>query len=136
MLQATYKSEYTNANGVQMFVYTINGPKEELAEYEESKGAFLKHCDKTGMPLYFTKFSSPDGELKVSSKGNWFIDISAQQREIANAKALGIDVEKIVAEAMLAKLGLNMPSSTPAPQATSEEEVPFEADESSDVSDL
>lgn len=136
MLQATYKSEYTNASGVQMFVYTINGPKEELAEYEESKGEFLKHCDKTGMPLYFTKFSSPDGELKLSSKGNWFIDISAQQREIANAKALGIDVEKIVADAILTKLNLSMPSSTPAPQATSEEEVPFEADESSDVSDL
>ena len=135
MLQATYKSEYVNSSDVKMFVYTINGTAKELEEYETSKGEYLKHCDKTGLPLYFTKYSSPDGPLKLSSKGNWFIDNSEQQRKIANARALGIDVEKAIGQALVADLGFKMPSSEPAvtPQI---EEAPFDTDDSSDVSDL
>ena len=134
-LHAKYKSEYTNANSVKMFVYTINGTKEELAEYETSKGEYLRHCDKTQLPLYITKFSAPDGPFKLSSKGNWFIDNSEQQRKIAHARALGIDVEKIMAEAFLKDVGYSVPSSKPAPEAKVEEEAPFDTDDS-DISDL
>ena len=132
MLNAKFKDTYTNGNGNLMYIYTISGDATELKAYEDFKGEYLRHCDKTGLPLFYTKFASLDGEFKKSEKGNYYIDNSQMQKDIAVMKNLGLDPTEIFAKKF------NLGNSSPAPQtqasAPQAETPPFDADE--DAGDL
>ena len=80
-----------------MNVFRISGSKEELQEYEEYKGSFLRHCDTTGLPLYYTQFNKGNGPLRISDKsGNYYIDDSATKNVVSKFRAMGLDPEKMM----------------------------------------
>ena len=135
-LFAEWKDSYPLESGETMNIYRISGSQEEISKYEEYKGTFLRHCDQTGLPLYYTKYFKGNGPLCLSEKGSYYIDDSAQQKIINKYRSMGLDPEKMLAQAFNEEL---KKASRPQQQVqdTSEEEVPWkEEDESSDLGDM
>ena len=115
-LFAEWKDSYPLESGETMNVYRISGSQEELQAYEEYKGTFLRHCDQTGLPLYYTKYFKGNGPLCLSDKGNYYIDDSAQQRIINKYRSMGLDPEKMLAQAFNDELKrASRPQSKPEP---------------------
>jgi hypothetical protein len=49
--------------------------------------------------LYYTKYFKGNGPLCLSEKGSYYIDDSAQQKIINKYRSMGLDPEKMLAQA-------------------------------------
>ena len=137
-LFAEWKDSYPLETGETMNIYRISGSAEEISKYEEYKGTFLRHCDTTGLPLYYTKYFKGNGPLCLSEKGSYYIDDSAQQKIINKYRSMGLDPEKMLAQAFneeLKRASRPQPQA-PLPDTSEEEEVPWEEGGASDLGDM
>lgn len=82
MLTIAYSRDYVSKKGNTTFVYTVDGSKEELANYKKAQGKFYREADgkgaePAGTPLYFTtRYVGEQGKLVISNSGNVVADMS------------------------------------------------------------
>jgi hypothetical protein len=136
-LFAEWKDSYPlSESGETMNIYKISGSPEDIKAYEEYKGTFIRHCDQTGLPLYYTKYFKGNGPVCISDKGSYYIDDSAQQKIINKYRSMGLDPEKMLAQSFNEELKRASRPQHQAPQDTSEEEeVPWKEDDA-DLGDM
>lgn len=122
-LKAKYERSYkkTNVNGVAItvYVYSVTGSKEEMAEYAEVQGTYLTVDKETGKTLWFaTKPIGKTGTLGITTANeNGERRVYADMSELEMASAMANQFPGAVGNA-IAKAAINKLYGTTATTAT------------------
>ena len=105
-LQRSYKKVAKNGLPVTVFVYTVAGTEEQLAQYKAAVGDDFYRETETGEPLYFTtRCAGNSGTLLFTAKGNVVVDMSQFDQADSLAKQyggnLGMELAKAAAEKLM-----------------------------------
>ena len=136
-LFAEWKDSFPlSESGETMNIYRVSGSPEDIKAYEEYKGTFIRHCDQTGLPLYYTKYFKGNGPVCISDKGSYYIDDSAQQKIINKYRSMGLDPEKMLAASFNEELKrASKPQQSNIDKAFQEEAINEAAEESAPWND-
>jgi hypothetical protein len=132
-MKASYLRQYVKAEtGNTVYVYTVDGTPEELAQYKSVQGSNYIEDRETGSVLWFTtKFAMNKCTLMFNQDGTKvFADMSEIDRlaSLANQTggAVGEALAQQVASMILGKAGANVP--TPQAQPAQQEPEQFSED--------
>lgn len=97
----TLISQYRKrGTGNMTFVYAVEGSEEQLKKYKTHKGENFRELKedeagfKKGTPLFYsTRYIGKKGELMETSKGDWVIDTTEQDKLINMTAQCGGNVE-------------------------------------------
>lgn len=94
------------SSGNNVFVYTVTGTEEQLAQYKEIQKENYVEDDKTGKPLWFsTRYYGDNIDLVITAKGNVVPDTSEFDKAASLASQyggnLGTEIAKIAAGNLL-----------------------------------
>lgn len=124
-MKATYLRQYVKAEtGNTVYVYTVDGTPDELAQFKSVQGSNYTEDRDTGSVLWFTtKFAMNKCTLMFNQdRTKVFADMSEIDRltNLANQTGgvVGAELAKAVASMILGKAGANIsaPQAQPAPQ--------------------
>jgi hypothetical protein len=111
-LTATYSTNYPKVqkNGKlgTVFVYTVSGDAEELADYQASQGDYFRTSD-DGEPLFFTGYPAANDvcsmrkNLSGKNAGRWDLDTADFRKDRAIVEMAGGNLGQAIAEAKVAK---------------------------------
>ena len=74
---SNYKKADNNGGYRNVFVYTVNGSQQEIAEYQETQGVNYREND-NGQPLFFSNTFAGNGiNLIKTQSGRFTVDTSA-----------------------------------------------------------
>ena len=74
---SNYKKSDNNGGYRNVFVYTVNGSQQEIAEYQETQGVNYREND-NGQPLFFSNtFAGTGVNLIKTQSGRYTVDTSA-----------------------------------------------------------
>ena len=74
---SNYKKSDNNGGYRNVFVYTVNGSQQEIAEYQETQGVNYREND-NGQPLFFSNtFAGTGINLIKTQSGRFTVDTSA-----------------------------------------------------------
>ena len=99
------RTYYKKATNKDVFVYVVEGTKEEVAKYEAAQGENLVIDDKINKPLWFTTTSvGPEGKLIVTDENKVYADMSEIKLQASFIKSLGGNLGEELAKTMAAKM--------------------------------
>lgn len=104
MISVKYSRDYVSKAGNTTFVYTVDGSKEELAQYQKAQGKFYREADgkgqePAGTPLWFTtRYIGEAGKLVISNKGNVVADMSEFRKAQSLSEQFGGDFGQEIAK--------------------------------------
>jgi hypothetical protein len=111
-LTATYSSNYpkVDKNGklITVFVYTVSGDADSLADYQVSQGDNYR-TDDSGQPLYFTSTPAANDvcpmrkNLGGKNAGKYNLDTAEFRKDKAIVEMAGGNLGQAIAEAKVAK---------------------------------
>lgn len=112
----SYRKLAKNGQPVTVFVYTVSGSDEELAQYKETVGVDNYRESDDGEPLWFsTRVSGPNPTLLITAKGQVVADMSAFDKAHSLAQQYGGSLgAELAKQAAATLLGGSAPSGTPA----------------------
>jgi len=100
-MKGKFRNSYVSKNGNDVFVYEVQGTKDELAMYKETQAENFREDDVTGTPLFFsTSWMGDNVNLLITSKGNCIIDRSEFKKAASLVKQAGGDFSKSIADSM------------------------------------
>lgn len=86
------------------YAYEIKGTPEQLDAYKAHKGDMYREDKDTGKPMFFSaKDGGNKAKVVVSEKGEYFLDTSEHDREIAYINSVGGVVGEMLAKAFIAR---------------------------------
>lgn len=113
----SYRKLAKNGQPVTVFVYTVDGSDEELAQYKDSVGATNYRESDDGEPLWFsTRVAGPSPTLLFTAKGQVVADMSAFDKAHSLAQQYGGSLGAELARQAAAMLNGTAPSASPAPE--------------------
>jgi hypothetical protein len=111
-LLATYSTNYPKVNKdgklTTVFVYTVSGDAEALADYRTAQGDNYR-TDESGAPLFFTGYPAATDtcsmrkNLSGKNAGKWDLDTAEFRKDKAIVEMAGGNLGQAIAEAKVAK---------------------------------
>lgn len=111
-LTANYSTNYPKVNKdgklTTVFVYTVTGDEQALADYRESQGDNYRTSD-SGEPLFFTGYPAATDvcsmrkNLSGKNAGRWDLDTADFRKDKAIVEMAGGNLGQAIAEAKVAK---------------------------------
>jgi len=112
------KSGPNAGKGIDVYVYTVTGSKEELAKFKAAQGEQFRE-DEQGNPLFFTQKVLPRSiDLGISTKTNRVFPNTSEMDNINNLAnqykgVLGQEIARLGAAQILNSLGKGTATSAP-----------------------
>jgi hypothetical protein len=95
---------YRSKNGNPTFVYSVDGTKEQLADFKKSQGDYYRE-DEDKTPLWFTtRYIGEEGTLMITSNGNVVPDMSEFDKQASLVAQYGGNFGDILAKDGINKL--------------------------------
>lgn len=95
---------YRSKNGNPTFVYSVDGTKDELADFKKSQGDYYRE-DEDKNPLWFTtRYIGEEGKLMITSNGNCVPDMSEFDKQASLVAQYGGNFGDILAKDGINKL--------------------------------
>lgn len=125
-MKANYLRQYRKPEtGNIVFVYTVNGTKEELNAYKDAQGSNYVEDKDTGTPLFFSiNYVGNSAGVIITDGGKAILDTSRldQLTSLANQSkgAIATEIARLAAMEILG-MNPNTANSTPTPKAAAVE---------------
>lgn len=103
-INVTLVRSYTSKRGNKTFVYTCSGSAEAIAKYKESMGENLREDEKGNCLWFTTRCIGRNGELVLTTNGNWVPDMSEYDQAASLAAQYGGNLGDALAQAAANKL--------------------------------
>lgn len=93
-MKITFLRQYRKQSGKIVFVYTVSGTVEQLAEYKAIKGANFREDEATKLPLFFSqRFAGIKSDIVKNKEGkDWNVDTTELDQLASLSAQYGIDV--------------------------------------------
>ena len=111
-LTANYSTNYPKVNKdgklTTVFVYTVSGDAEDLADYQAAQGDNYRTSD-SGEPLFFTGYPAASDtcsmrkNLSGKNAGRWDLDTAEFRKHKAMVEMAGGNLGQAIAEAIVGK---------------------------------
>ena len=106
----SYPKRDKNGKMQDVFVYTVKGTAQELADYKKAKGDQYREDKETGKPLHFSlSYVGENCDLLITSNGNVVAD-NSKMRKAANLVGQYDFLKDQLAAQLLESLGINRAS--------------------------
>ena len=117
MLTAKLTRSYKSKKGNTVFVYTVNGSEQELADFATAQADNHRVDETTGKALWFTtRCIGDNGKLLITSNGNVVADMSEYDQHASLAAQYGGNLGEQLAKSAAARLlGESEPVANPVP---------------------
>jgi hypothetical protein len=103
----SYPKRDKNGKMQDVFVYTVKGTAQELADYKKAKGDQYREDKETGKPLHFSlSYVGETCDLLITSNGNVVAD-NSKMRKAANLVGQYDFLKDQLAAQLLESLGIN-----------------------------
>lgn len=104
---SSYPKKAKNGQLVDVFVYSVKGTEQELADYKTAKGEDYRTDKETGEPLFYSlNYVGENSPLIITTNGNVVADTSAM-RKAKNLVDQNPNLRAEVSQAILTMLGFD-----------------------------
>lgn len=125
----SYPKRDKNGKMQDVFVYTVKGTAQELADYKKAKGDQYREDKETGKPLHFSlSYVGESCDLLITSNGNVVAD-NSKMRKAANLVGQYDFLKDQLAAQLLESLGINRSTSRNNNASTTDNSAGSKAEE-------